>query len=258
MSDSGLDGATSVYAPLFTNAGGGDFTLQSTSPCRNAGTNSPGAAFDDALNPHSCTWPSAVYTLDQDNLGSAWEIGAYASAVAHTTMSGNNGTISYTLIDATAATYDIGLLITGTGNTIENTTIDPGNGIAVLAYEDCTITNTIMEGSVQDIDVLYGKTVTAKNNSLHHSANATTNIGDGTYTDSNSVFAQDPLFVVDGSNFRLTSGSPCRDTGFNTGASTDLDGSVTPMGPAHDIGGYEYTRGGVSKGRSQMGLGLNL
>jgi hypothetical protein len=61
--------------PLMVDPDNDDFTLQSTSPAIDAGVNL-GASYDDALNPNS-TWPNAVYTLDQDNYGTGWEIGAY-------------------------------------------------------------------------------------------------------------------------------------------------------------------------------------
>ena len=42
--------------PYFNNAGSGNFTLASNSPCINRGTNL-GSTYDDALNPSS-SWPS--------------------------------------------------------------------------------------------------------------------------------------------------------------------------------------------------------
>lgn len=54
---------------------GFDFTLQSTSPCIDKGTNL-GSPYDQGLNPASI-WPSNVSMLDQDNFGSGWEIGAF-------------------------------------------------------------------------------------------------------------------------------------------------------------------------------------
>lgn len=61
--------------PLFTAPGSSDFTLQATSPALDAGTDL-GSSYDDALNPAS-SWPSSVSTLDQDDWGTGWEIGAY-------------------------------------------------------------------------------------------------------------------------------------------------------------------------------------
>jgi hypothetical protein len=61
--------------PLFTDPNNNDFTLQVDSPAIDAGENL-GASYDDALNPNS-TWPNSVLTLDQDDYGTGWEIGAY-------------------------------------------------------------------------------------------------------------------------------------------------------------------------------------
>ena len=57
-------------APLFKNAAGGDFTLTSSSPCRNAGTYLVG--YEAKLDPTS-TWPDDVRTRDD-----ILSIGAYA------------------------------------------------------------------------------------------------------------------------------------------------------------------------------------
>ncbi len=64
--------------PLFTNAVGSDFTLQSTSPCIDVGTDL-GATYDDALD-LSSAWPDGVLTVDQDLFGDGWEMGPYISA----------------------------------------------------------------------------------------------------------------------------------------------------------------------------------
>ena len=60
--------------PVFTT-NGSDFTLQSTSPCIDAGEDL-GDTYDDGLDPDS-TWPDGVTTLDQDLFGAGWDIGAY-------------------------------------------------------------------------------------------------------------------------------------------------------------------------------------
>ena len=179
----------------------------------------------------------------------------YGGTTYKVAITGNNGTYSYILVDATGA-YDYAVRVTGTGNTFENCTFYAPNGIALKAEESCTITNNILEGNTQDITITAAKTVTAKNNLLHHHADATDNIGDGTYTDTDSVYALDPLFWdLAGQNFRLTAPSPARDAGFNTGADTDVAGIVTPQFGVHDIGAYEYSR--RSSGPTTMGLGLS-
>lgn len=61
--------------PLLVNVATGDLTLQSESPAINAGANL-GVDYDDALNPSS-TWPDGVTTVDQDDYGTGWDIGAF-------------------------------------------------------------------------------------------------------------------------------------------------------------------------------------
>ena len=82
--------------PLFTNAAGNDFTLKSTSPAINAGTNL-GATYDDAIMPGS-TWPSLVTTADQDLRGSGWEIGAYVYPVPQAPTVGAPSALSFSSI----------------------------------------------------------------------------------------------------------------------------------------------------------------
>jgi len=66
--------------PLFTNPASEDFTLQGSSPAINVGIDL-GDDYTDALNPSS-SWPDNVATLDQDDYGAGWEIGAYVFAEA--------------------------------------------------------------------------------------------------------------------------------------------------------------------------------
>ena len=61
--------------PLFTNAGAGDFTLQETSPCIDAGANL-GATYKYGVM-HDSAWPAAVVLGDQGAHGAGWEVGAY-------------------------------------------------------------------------------------------------------------------------------------------------------------------------------------
>ena len=168
------------------------------------------------------------------------------------TVAGNDGTYSYILVDATGA-YDIGILVTGTGNTFENVTIYAPNGVAMDTDENVTVTNCILEGGTDDINIESGNTVTAKNNLLHHSTTATDNIGDGTFSDTASVYALSPLFRnAAGQDFHLQAGSPAVGAGFNTGVDTDLDGMPTPRG-VMDIGCYE-----LFKNTSMMYMGMGL
>jgi hypothetical protein len=55
----------------------------------------------------------------------------------------------------------------------------------------------------------------------------------------NSISAV-PLFVSSGSDFHLTSNSPCINKGVNLSLSVDFDGNYTTSGGAPDIGAFEY------------------
>jgi hypothetical protein len=67
----------------------------------------------------------------------------------------------------------------------------------------------------------------------------------GTYSAGNeygtSAVQANPVFVTAGTDFRLQSSSPARDTGTATGApTTDYAGTSRPQGLAFDLGSYEY------------------
>ena len=63
--------------PKLTNAAGSDFTLQSSSPAIDAGTNL-GSTYQNELSPNS-VWPASVMTLNQNSFGKGWEIGAFVA-----------------------------------------------------------------------------------------------------------------------------------------------------------------------------------
>jgi len=62
-------------APAFTAVATHDYSLSATSGAINKGTDL-GSTYDDALS-YVSSWPYLVITADQDDYGSAWEIGAY-------------------------------------------------------------------------------------------------------------------------------------------------------------------------------------
>jgi hypothetical protein len=72
---SGKDANSVSGDPLFTNYGGGVFTLQSGSPAINAAANL-GVTYIQALNP-TASWPTSVTLLPQSQNNSGWDIGAY-------------------------------------------------------------------------------------------------------------------------------------------------------------------------------------
>ena len=70
------------------------------------------------------------------------------------------------------------------------------------------------------------------------------------------IVDDDPDFRNAGTDFKLKASSPCKNTGYNTGAATDLTGRTTPSGSAHDIGCYEwFLLGGM--GHMRMGMSPN-
>lgn len=158
-------------------------------------------------------------------------------------ISGNDATVSYGIVNKTW--FDI----QGTGATVNNITL---SNTTITATETCTIQNTISyypDGT--DITIASLKTVTGNNN-LFEDASAS---GDGTYTDTDSIFSSDPLFT-DAANddFTLQAGSPAIDAGTDLGASYDdaLDpvstwpSSVTTLdqdlyGSGWEIGAYVYS-----------------
>lgn len=173
---------------------------------------------------------------------------------AKVTITGDNATLSYVLIDTTDGGGLDGLKVSGATNVDENVTIYTPYGVALNADEDLAATNCLLDGYGKDVDVANTKTITSKNNCLEEHADATDNIGDGTFTDANSVYAQDPLFRNEsGQDFNILGTSPCRNAGFDTGADTDLTGRVTPRA-THDIGAYEFYGG--HKGRRSLLLGV--
>jgi len=75
--ESAYGGTTSSIEadPSFTNAAGGDFTLQAGSPCIEAGFNL-GPSYIGMLDPLS-SWPSSVLTRDWHTTGGKPDVGAY-------------------------------------------------------------------------------------------------------------------------------------------------------------------------------------
>ena len=71
----GLDLNSINSNPMLKNPSNNELYLNTSSPCIGRGR-SLGYRLDDALNPDSI-WPNNVMTIDQDDYGVGWEIGAY-------------------------------------------------------------------------------------------------------------------------------------------------------------------------------------
>jgi hypothetical protein len=78
--------------PLFVNASAGNFTLLAASPAIHAGSNL-GSPYNLGLLSRS-SWPSSVVIGDQNAYGTAWEIGAFIFATAHTLPAAPRGLTS--------------------------------------------------------------------------------------------------------------------------------------------------------------------
>lgn len=242
--------------PLFTDAAGDDFTLQSDSPCIDTGTNL-GASYDDVLRRDS-SWPSSVHTIDQDEYGSGWEMGAYGYGPAVVLGSGG-GTCSYSVINS------LGVLVTHSGWTLNNVTVS--DGVCVIAAT-VTMNNCIgVNEAYNALDVDNGIVVTA-NNCCFPSSKAQAEARGGTVTDTDCLWETDPL-MVDPANddFKLKRTSPCRDAGKNSVwagtanvldfsgiAITDGSGNIITPGGTVDMGAYEY----IVRGRRLSGGGMSL
>jgi len=153
--------------------------------------------------------------------------------------------------------------------TITNNTIGGNSGRAIYCYCSApTITNNTIRGNIAgNAGVIYcdSSSATISNNIVAFNSSGIYKSGNTPVLRYNDVYAntaynysgisadptdisQDPLFAdQSGGDLHLQTGSPCIDTGTNTGAPvTDLDGAIRPQdgngdGSAIcDIGAYEY------------------
>ena len=121
--------------------------------------------------------------------------------------------------------------------TISNNT--GGSGIYCASGGQPKISNTILWDNEPAEITSLGDPITVAYSDIQGGYPGTDNI------------AEDPLFVdpVKG-NYRLSSGSPCIDSGTAVGASSDdIVGNVRPEGDGYDMGAYEYV--GVQPGDTE-------
>ncbi len=116
--------------PLFTNAAGGDFTLQSSSPAIDSGIDL-GSTYKLGLSPSS-VWPSSVSLLDNSINGSGWDIGAYVYPATYSPRSTTAGTM-----------YPVFSNIKATNITSSSVAISFNSDIKTIGTVVYTNTNTI-------------------------------------------------------------------------------------------------------------------
>ena len=168
------------------------------------------------------------------------------------TISGNNGTTSYVLVDCGDTAAQVGVRVTGTGNTLLNYTVVRCPGGAFQFDESATLKNSIGISTGDDITIATSKTVTSLNNLFGDSAKA----GAGTYSDTGSTtkWSSNPLFVS-ATDYHLTSSSPAINAGQVVVGLHDQAGCVDYEAttcynvkyPYPDIGAYAYTKKPIAK-----------
>lgn len=213
--------------PLYTNFAGDDFTLAVGSPCISTGVDL-GDTYDDALH-YISSWPDSVLTLDQDDCGAGWEIGAYVYGVTETL--GLGSLYKYNIKSTENTLY---VPEGATSCRIENVTID---GTLVVYETTGNCYNIAVPGTVALAD---SKTLNC-DNCYFAELEATIEANGGTVVGSDNEFGVTNFGFVDkaGGDFRIKRTSVLYQAGYDTGADEDLVGRPTPRG-IHDVGAYEY------------------
>ncbi len=138
---------------------------------------------------------------------------------------------------ANSANYGGGIYDNDSSTTVTNCTFwaNPADvaGDGMYSYlSSPTVTNCIFWGSDDQI---------GNNSATPVVTYSDVQQASGAYTGAGNINA-DPLFVNAGiGNFHLQSGSPCIDTGTNSGApATDFDGQSRPLGAGYEMGVDEF------------------
>ena len=146
-------------------------------------------------------------------------------------VSGASAIIKYCIIVKTI------FVLSGTTPTVQNLAIYK---TPIEAKTTSTIQNTIGYNDLLpsiDITIDAAKIVTGQYNCFQDAAKS----GDGTYTDTGTLWATDPLFTSPTTGgFTLQPTSPCINAGADVGLTQDYAGNPVPWGYHTDIGAYEW------------------
>jgi len=169
-----------------------------------------------------------------------WPIFALGTATFNPVLqiTGANTKISYSVYDAENSKNGIEITSTASGTVLTNCTVARAK-YGIRAYTDCTLTNVLSKGEINDIWVDSGATVTGTTNAFDDAAAG----GSGTYTDTGATSFSKTISFTDesGGDFTLTADLQGTDYGYTL----DLAGNAVTAPPS--IGAYEYIASGVSQ-----------
>jgi len=153
--DTDAQGSNDIYGELpdlykstgwdsISDLTGAEFTLNSTSPAIDNGTNL-GSSYDQGLASVS-TWVDDISLLDQDDYGTAWEIGAfvYGTAEEEQSISASDFglykiiTINQTMVNQSIGTGTYPLLVSTTDTDLRDHVQTDGDDIVFFASDNTT------------------------------------------------------------------------------------------------------------------------